>query len=120
MTVCELQKSGYELTWQEVLQNGGSPVSEEYVQKKMIFEALSRKGYFVSWSDAKLMIKGTPQFSIAPSKPDPVVVIAAAHEAGGIAILAHPHLITPSGGADVVDFRKAYIEALIFAGLDGI
>lgn len=119
--VRELQRAGYDLTWEEVLENGGSPVTEERVQKKMIFETLSRKGYFSSWSDAKLMVKSDSRFSIPRVKPDPLAVIGAAHDTGGVAILAHPYLITPNGEAEDLDaFRTAYIERLMAAGLDGI
>ena len=34
-----------ETVFEEVLDNGGNPVREDQVQKKMIFELIARKGY---------------------------------------------------------------------------
>lgn len=119
--VRRLNRAGYEITWSEVLENGGSLVEEDQVQKKMIFELLSRKGYFRSWSDAKLMIKQTPEFDIAREKPDPVEIIQKVHESGGIAIMAHPYLINePVRLPGEVMSRDEYIRRLIECGLDGI
>jgi hypothetical protein len=109
------------MTWEEVLENGGNPVAEEQVQKKMIFELIARKGYQKDWSSAKLMVKNTPSYQILREKPDPVQVIRQVHRCGGIVIMAHPYLVNEpvrlsSGTMD----RAAYIGRLIEAGLDGI
>jgi fructose-bisphosphate aldolase class II len=116
-----LDADGMRMTWEEVLDNGGNPVSEEQVQKKMIFELIARKGYQKDWSSAKLMVKNTPSYQILREKPDPVQVIRQVHRCGGIVIMAHPYLVNepvrlPSGTMD----RAAYIDCLIEAGLDGI
>lgn len=116
-----LNEAGYCISWDEVLDNNGSPIDEQQVQKKMIFELLANKGYFNSWSDAKLMIKNDKRFAIPREKPDPISVIKYVHEAGGIAILAHPFLITPSYHVDDVQkFRDMYIDKLLQAGLDSM
>lgn len=119
--VRRLSADGMEMSWEEVLENGGSPVREDQVQKKMIFELIARKGYQKDWSAAKLMVKNTPAYQIMREKPDPMEVIREAHRCGGIAIMAHPFLVNepvrlPEGTMD----RAAYIDRLIAAGLDGI
>lgn len=119
--VRRLDVDGMHMTWEEVLENGGNPVSQEQVQKKMIFELIARKGYQKDWSSAKLMVKNTPSYQILREKPDPVQVIREVHRCGGIVIMAHPYLVNEpvrlsSGTMD----RAAYIDRLIEAGLDGI
>lgn len=119
--VDRLFADGMDVTWEEVLENGGSPVTKEHVQKKMIFELLARRGFTKDWAQAKLMVRNTPWYQIQRKKPDPVEVIRQVHRTGGIAILAHPYLINepvciPSGTMS----RDGYIGRLIMAGLDGI
>ncbi|MFQ8897945.1 MAG: hypothetical protein ACLR71_06735 [[Clostridium] scindens] len=87
-----LNAAGYKISWEEVLENDGNPVEEEQIQKKMIFELLSRKGYFPSWSEAKIMVKQAPEFGVQREKPDPLEVIREVHRCGGVAIMAHPYL----------------------------
>ncbi|MGI6117055.1 MAG: PHP domain-containing protein [Bilifractor sp.] len=117
-----LTEHGMPLTWEEVLDNNGSPIEEEHVQKKMIFELMARKGYAPDWGAAKLMVKNTPAYQISREKPDPIEVIAKIHNAGGIAIMAHPYLVNEPvrlpGNSKAS--RRKYIDLLIRAGLDGI
>ena len=40
-----LADDGMTITWEEVLDNGGIPVREGRVQKKMVFELLARRGF---------------------------------------------------------------------------
>ena len=82
------------MTWEEVLQNNGYPVQEQFVQKKMIFELMARKGYMESWKEAKLYVKNSKEVSVKREKPDAVSVIKEIHKLGGIIILAHPYLIS--------------------------
>lgn len=117
----KLTEYGMPVAWEEILENGGHPVSEEQVQKKMIFELMARKGYVKDWSAAKLLVKNTPQLHVQRRKPDTCEVIRQVHRCGGIAILAHPYLINEPveiGGESIS--REMYIERLIKAGLDGI
>lgn len=116
-----LAKKGMAINWDEVLYNSGNPVPEHQVQKKMIFELLARKGYFDSWSDAKLYVKEARDLAIKREKPDAVTVIKEAHRAGGYVIMAHPYLVTePVTYRGKIIYRSVYIERLIEAGLDGI
>ncbi len=118
-TLCErLTETGMPVSWEkDILLDGKRP--EETVQRKMIFETMALLGYAPTWKDAKLMVKNTPAFQIKREKPDPIQIIKGIHEAGGIAILAHPFLIT-NLQADADDFRKRYIDRLFEHGLDGI
>lgn len=119
--VRRLDGDGMHMTWEEVLENGGNPVSEDQVQKKMIFELIARKGYQKDWSSAKLMVKNTPAYQILREKPDPVQVIHQVHRCGGIVIMAHPYLVNePVRLASATMDRAAYIDRLLEAGLDGI
>ena len=107
------------LTWQEVLENNGYPVTAENVQKKMIFELMARKGYMESWSQAKIFVKNN--IEIKRKKPDAVSVIQKIHELGGIVIAAHPYLISePVEYEGEKISRSQYLDRLIEAGLDGI
>ena len=119
--VRRLSADGMEMTWEEVLDNGGNPVREDQVQKKMIFELIARKGYQKDWSAAKLMVKNTPSYQILREKPDPLEVIRQVHRCGGIAVMAHPYLVNePVSLPDVTMSRFSYIDRLIGEGLDGI
>ena len=119
--LCEiLTGDGLPIDWQNDILLGGER-GENAVQRKHIFEAMAQKGYVPEWSDAKLLVKKTPKYSVKRKKPDPVMIIQNIHEAGGIAILAHPYLINEEAewsGAPIS--RAAYIDKLIEAGLDGI
>jgi len=117
----KLTEFGMPVAWEEVLENGGNPVPQEKVQKKMIFELMARKGYTKDWSAAKLLVKDTPELQIQRRKPDPCNVIRNVHRCGGIAIMAHPYLINEPVQVDGETMsREKYIERLIDAGLDGI
>ena len=106
------------LRWEDLLEGGRTA---EEIQKKHIFELIASKGYAPSWQAAKIMIRDNPEYDVKREKPDPVKTVQSLHEAGGIAILAHPYLIDETvslHGAAVS--RDAYIRRLIEAGLDGI
>jgi predicted metal-dependent phosphoesterase TrpH len=92
------------------------------VQRKHIFEAMAAKGYAATWSEAKILVRDNPRLNVQRRKIDPREAIALIHRCGGVAVLAHPHLIdetvhTPDQPART---RAAYIDELIGAGLDGI
>lgn len=104
------------ISWEDVIS-----YSQNNIQKKLIFELMAKKGYFESWREAKMWVNGNPNLEIRREKPDPHDVIRAIHKSGGIAVLAHPHLIneqvSPNGRPIS---RDAYMQGLISSGLDGI
>ncbi len=112
-----LAQAGYPIGWQELLEQNEK--AGKSLQKKQIFELLAAKGCFGSWSEAKLMTKRDSRFRIRRRKPRPEAVIEALHAAGGVAILAHPFLITPLD-PQPEDFRGAYIDTLLAAGIDAM
>lgn len=116
-----LSEKGYPMTWAEVLNYNNTPRKPEEVQKKLIFNLMAEKGYTETWSDAKLMVRNDPEFSVKREKPGAVDIINLAHETSGIAILAHPYLIdgiVETAGKKMS--REDFIKTLIEAGLDGI
>jgi 3',5'-nucleoside bisphosphate phosphatase len=116
-----LIENGIDVTWDEVLYNGGDKRRDEDVQRKHIFEQIAKNGYAQRWQDAKLMVKNNPKLNVKRDKPDPLYVIDLIHKTGGIAILAHPYLIDEPIECDYGNItRKEYIKKLIDAGLDGI
>lgn len=119
--VHRLQLMGMDFSWAELLENGGKPILEKDIQKKLIFELIARKGYAESWKEAKLLVKNNPALNISRTKPDSAGVIAALRRLGGVAILAHPYLIDDQvvkNGQTLS--RQQFIAGLIEAGLDGI
>ena len=119
--LCEiLTKDGLSLDWRKDILLGGER-AETAVQRKHIFEAMAQKQYVPEWSDAKLLVKKTPKYSVKRKKPDPVMIVQSIREAGGVAILAHPYLIDENAEWEGKPLpRAAYIDRLIEAGLDGI
>ena len=82
---------------------------------------MADKGYVSDWSQAKLMVKKTPEFQVKRRKPDAEDMIRLIKESGGIAVLAHPYLIEePVVWKGSKISREKYINILIEAGLDGI
>ena len=119
MLVERLRDNGFDLHWEELTDNGRR--SDEAVQKKHIFELLARKGYAENWQAAKIMVRDNPDYDIKREKPCPVATIRSLHDAGGVAILAHPYLIDETVRLDGnAVSRDHYIRRLIDAGLDGI
>lgn len=116
-----LCEDGIMVTWEDVLANNGSPLKDEQVQRKHIFEAMARGGFTKDWSEAKLLVKDTPKYEVRRNKIPAIDAIKLIHGAGGIAILAHPYLIDENVVIDGVPAtRDAYITMLIENGLDGI
>ncbi|MCL2539335.1 MAG: PHP domain-containing protein [Oscillospiraceae bacterium] len=119
--LCDLlTEDGLVVDWyKDILLDGQR--DESAVQRKQIFETLAQKGYVEEWSDGKLLVKNTPKYNVKRKKPDPVEIIENIHGAGGIAILAHPYLISEEAVLDGKPASRAlYIDNLIAAGLDGI
>lgn len=94
----------------------------EEVQRKFIFEKMAEKGYAESWGAAKILVQNDPKLNVRREKIAPLKALKIIHDCGGIAILAHPHLIDevvePQGLGKMT--RYEYIDRLIENGLDGI
>ena len=117
----ELVKDGYEISWEEILYNDGNPLMPERVQKKSIFDMLAQKGYVKTWQEGKLFVQANDRYNVRREKPDPLQTIKHIHNAGGVAVLAHPYLIkdiVKHNGKEMSRFE--YIDMLAEAGLDGI
>jgi len=116
-----LNNDGIMVTWEDVLSNDGSPLTDEQVQRKHIFEAIARGGFTKDWSEAKLLVKDNPKYEVRRNKLPAIDAIKLIHSSGGIAILAHPYLIDQNvqiNGRPAT--REIYIDMLIENGLDGI
>ena len=112
-----LCENGMQIAWEEVVH--GREASQ--VQRKHIFELMAAKGYARDWAEAKLIVRSSPNLKVKRRKFDAALAIKWIHQAGGIAILAHPYLIDEqTNGIWGVLSREEYIEKLIYAGLDGI
>lgn len=117
----KLSENHMPVEWEEVLYNNGVPIKEEEVQKKQIFELLTKKGFAADWSQAKMMVKHSPELNVKRRKPEAKDMIQLIKDSGGIAIQAHPYLLEEPvryNGRNVT--RNYYIKELIEAGLDGI
>ncbi|PKM51454.1 MAG: PHP domain-containing protein [Firmicutes bacterium HGW-Firmicutes-7] len=110
-----LWSSGMNLSWEEILFNNGDTILPENIQKKIIYQFIADKGYAKTWREAKILIQTNDQYNVSREKPDPRDMIQLIHELNGVAVLAHPFLITPKN-----ESLEDYIEMLISAGLDGI
>ena len=92
------------------------------VQRKHVFEAMAARGYAPTWSDAKILVRDNPTLNVQRRKIDPHEAVALIHRCGGVAVLAHPHLIDAmiEVPGRPTRTREEYIDELIAAGLDGI
>lgn len=127
--LCDLlTESGMPISWERDIltcpAGRGQTVTRdpEEVQRKHIFEAIARKGYSATWSDAKLLVRDNPELNVRRRKIGSLEAVELIHRCGGIAVLAHPFLIdetVKAGGKEELS-RGDYIERLIAAGLDGI
>ncbi|MDR1478416.1 MAG: PHP domain-containing protein [Planctomycetaceae bacterium] len=114
-----LRLNGMNILWSELTCDVGRV--DGGVQKKHIFELLAAKGYAESWQAAKIMVRDNPDYDIKRQKPDAIATIQSIHDAGGIAILAHPYLIDEEVTSEgKLVSRDVFIRRLIDAGLDGI
>ncbi len=127
--LCErLTEAGMPIDWDsDVLHTtgpDGKPIVRDPsdVQRKHIFETMAAKGYTATWSEAKILVRDNPTLNVQRRKIEPREAIALIHRCGGVAVLAHPHLIDAAvqrPGQPSLS-RDAYVEDLVAAGLDGI
>ncbi len=115
------KRAGYHAEWDDMLCQTGNIRHPERIQKKQIFQYLADSGAASEWSQVKKMVQTNSELSVKRRKPDTVDIIKKIHETGGVVILAHPYLIAePVNWQGKPITRKAYIDELIDAGLDGI
>jgi predicted metal-dependent phosphoesterase TrpH len=102
-----LQALGFDVTEGEIRRIAGKGT----VGRPHVAQALVEAGAAASFEDAfrRLLKPGRPAYVPKPG-PAPEEVVGWVHEAGGVAVLAHPGLIR----------RDGWIEPLSRAGLDGI
>jgi hypothetical protein len=108
-----IQEHGFDITRQEVeAEAGGGQIGRPHFAR-----ALIRKGYASSVPDAFERFLGTGRPLHVPKvRLDPEAAIRLIHEAGGLAVIAHPkYLAFPSAGA-----LEQELERLQALGLDGL
>lgn len=116
-----LSQDGMLISVEEIIEEdlNGKAIGE--LQKKHIFEAMAQKGYVKDWQSAKLLVKNTPHYQIKRKKPHAEEIIRLIKKSGGIAILAHPYLISERVIWKERELsREKYIDMLIESGLGGI
>lgn len=109
----KLQALGLKITYDEVVAaSGGGQIGRPHFAKVLV-----QKGYLSSMQEAfeRYLKKGAPGY-VDKFRFSPQDAIAAIHEAGGVAVLAHPFTLYKdnSGALDPL------LEALSQAGLDGM
>ena len=110
----KLNAIGYEIT-EEELQNeaGGESVGRPHFAKILV-----RKGYFADIQEVfDTLLKRGKRGYIARNLKRPAVVCQLIHDAGGVAIWAHPVSGQHSGERAYV---KKMLKGLIPAGIDGV
>ncbi|HKQ09073.1 MAG TPA: PHP domain-containing protein [Blastocatellia bacterium] len=108
-----LQALGYAITYEEVERLAGNDV----VGRPHFARLLVERGYALSIQDAfdRFLGKGAEAY-VEKARLSPAASIALIHEAGGVAVLAHPYQLklAPS------DATEQFIIELATLGLDGV
>jgi len=110
--VRKLRDLGMEITYEEVVAaSGGGQVGRPHFAR-----VLMQKGYVTSIQEAfdKYLKKGAPAF-LEKERFSPEEAIALIHEAGGVAVLAHPGTLSMTR----LELPPLF-ESLSDAGLDGV
>ena len=104
----KLNKEGYDVSETDVLTIAGSSKS---ISRSHVARALVKKGLFKSVRDAfhEVLEQGRPCY-VPHFRLSPEEIIDIIHNAGGIAVLAHPKLI----------YDDELVEKLLDMGMDGI
>lgn len=104
----KLQKLGYDIRETDVLTVAGASKS---ISRSHIGRVLVKKGYFPTVRDAfsELLQKGKPAY-VPHYRLEVGEIIELIHQAGGMAVLAHPKLI----------FDDAIVENICQQGIDGM
>ena len=108
----KLRNAGLDITMRDVEACAGG----EIVARPHIARALMEKGFVASVKEAfaKWLGNGKPAF-VPRWRPDPEEAFSVIHEAGGVAIMAHPKFWTENPA-----FLRAGLARLSEAGLDGL
>jgi len=109
----KLQEQGLEITHEEVVAaSGGGQVGRPHFAKVLV-----QKGYVASMEEAfeKYLKRGGPGY-IEKFRFSPQESIALIHEAGGVAVLAHPFTL----GLKSAEMENSLLAELTQTGLDGI
>ena len=109
----KLQEQGLEITHEEVVAaSGGGQVGRPHFAKVLV-----QKGYVASMEEAfeKYLKRGGPGY-IEKFRFSPQESIALIHEAGGVAVLAHPFTL----GLKSAEMENDLLAELTQTGLDGI
>ncbi|HTN43859.1 MAG TPA: PHP domain-containing protein [Nitrospiria bacterium] len=111
--VQKLQGLGLQITYEEVVAaSGGGQVGRPHFAKVLV-----QKGYVSSMQEAfeRYLKKGAPGF-VEKFRFSPQDVIAAIHEAGGVAVLAHPFTLYKEPSP----MLEPLLGGLAESGLDGM
>jgi len=105
--VAQLARLGMKLEYEEVLKAAG----EAAVGRPHLAEAMVNNGFVASYNEAfnRYLGLGGPVY-VPKAKLTPAEAIELIHEAGGVAVMAHP----------VLTNRDDMIEEMVSAGLDGM
>jgi len=118
--IARLQELAMDIEFSEVLAvMSGSPTSvkDRVVGRMHIAEALRRKGYVHSTAEAfKRYLGDTGSAFVDKERLTPREVIDPIHQAGGVAILAHPVHLAYENSAQLT----LMIRRLVDAGIDGL
>lgn len=106
----DLQQRGAAVTIAEYDAEVGA---QEHVQPRSLYNLLLKKGVLSRWKDYVAMTEAS---GVQPRRPPFPEVIRVCHEAGGIAVVAHPGHDT----GVVYTFDAEDIAALAAEGLDGV
>lgn len=109
----KLQEQGLEITYEEVVAaSGGGQVGRPHFAK-----VLMQKGYVASMEEAfeKYLKRGAPGY-MEKFRFSPKEAIAMIHQAGGVAVLAHPFTL----GLKTIEMEENLMADLTQAGLDGV
>lgn len=111
--ILKCRAAGYDITLDEVRETAGG----ESVGRPHIAEVLVQKGYFETIRDVfDQCLKRGCRCYVPRTLPSSQEAVAAIHEAGGLAIWAHP----VSGQSGERSFVRKMLKHLIPAGLDGM
>ncbi len=112
-----LQELGLNVPYEEVVAaSGGGLVGRPHFAKVLV-----RKGYVSTMPEAfdRYLKKGAPAY-VEKFRFSPKETIAMIHDAGGVAVLAHPFTLIRENAVSAPGALEGQLESLQAAGLDGM